>query len=793
MARPGSTWDKLPKLGKAAAHVLGAGHLADAADALTGVSDPALERFVARAARSLSDHGTACSGISEHDRDAAADALLAVLADVQPVDAWGAAADGPEHVHTFLMNQGGNAALDRFAVHYIPRDDTEPGRILQPGEDTPPGHAFLMLVDLVADGVHQRAMDVPDTERAAILGLLRRVRDGQRTTDDALTQITDILELLTAQSGPRAPGQRWPGLIRIGEDACPREATAFVERAELDAIRTGFESGSAVTLCQLQGMRGVGKSQLAAAYARECDADGYDMIAWIDSRTRSSVVTNLGRLVAAYAPGDPDEAPDAAVARLLDAFATAAGDERRLIVFDNVERYADLYGCTPKDPRTRVIMTTVLTGQSLGTRIPVEVFTDDMSADYLGRRTLLHDDAGARSVAHEVGNLALALAQSAAVISARGYDYARFLAALRARPLRDNLLRDEAGDYPLGAARAIEFAIEAALSDIDGQAGTAERALRPELIIVLDALAVLAEGGAPVAWLRSLGDEFRIDDAIARLVGSSLASYSDDRSTVTLHHLTRRVYAEAHLAAEPELARAQAVGLAALAGGQPPSEGVDFSVCRAGWAGWLAYLATVLSSETPLTGSADFISVGQRGVIGGNEHHLPYAVIACAALPDAAAEVLGPDHPNTLTSRNNLAGAYGSAGDLGRAIPLYTQTLTDSERVLGPDHPDTLTSRNNLAGAYRSAGDLGRAIPLYQATLTDSERVLGPDHPDTLTSRNNLAIALWQNGNREAAYEEMQGAAEQAGHVLSAGHPLARHLADQAATMRAALGDDGKG
>ncbi len=68
-------------------------------------------------------------------------------------------------------------------------------------------------------------------------------------------------------------------------------------------------------------------------------------------------------------------------------------------------------------------------------------------------------------------------------------------------------------------------------------------------------------------------------------------------------------------------------------------------------------------------------------------------------------------------------------------------TLADRERVLGPDHPDTLTSRNNLANAYLSAGDLGRAIPMCEAALSDRERVLGPDHPDTLTSRDNLARA----------------------------------------------------
>jgi hypothetical protein len=38
-----------------------------------------------------------------------------------------------------------------------------------------------------------------------------------------------------------------------------------------------------------------------------------------------------------------------------------------------------------------------------------------------------------------------------------------------------------------------------------------------------------------------------------------------------------------------------------------------------------------------------------------------------------------------------------TAGDLGRAIPLYEQTLADRERVLGADHPQTKTVRANLA------------------------------------------------------------------------------------------------
>ena len=58
--------------------------------------------------------------------------------------------------------------------------------------------------------------------------------------------------------------------------------------------------------------------------------------------------------------------------------------------------------------------------------------------------------------------------------------------------------------------------------------------------------------------------------------------------------------------------------------------------------------------------------------------------------------------------------------------------------MLGADHPQTLTWRNNLAGAYQAAGRLDQAIPLCERTLADAERVLGADHPHTLSSRNNL-------------------------------------------------------
>ncbi len=103
--------------------------------------------------------------------------------------------------------------------------------------------------------------------------------------------------------------------------------------------------------------------------------------------------------------------------------------------------------------------------------------------------------------------------------------------------------------------------------------------------------------------------------------------------------------------------------------------------------------------------------------------------------------ILGENHPNTLASRNNLAGAYKSDGRLSEAISLYEQVLADSSRILGDDHPNTLIVRNNLAYTYQDAGCLSEAISLYEQVLADNRRILGDDHPNTLASRNNLAYA----------------------------------------------------
>ncbi|MEV6859215.1 FxSxx-COOH system tetratricopeptide repeat protein [Streptomyces microflavus] len=138
---------------------------------------------------------------------------------------------------------------------------------------------------------------------------------------------------------------------------------------------------------------------------------------------------------------------------------------------------------------------------------------------------------------------------------------------------------------------------------------------------------------------------------------------------------------------------------------------------------------------------------------------------------DSETRVLGPDHPDTLTSRNNLATTLNKLGEHQQAADLHRQNLTDSERILGPNHPHTLTSRNNLANALDDLGEHQQAADLHRQNLTDSERILGPDHPDTLTSRNNLANALDDLGEHQQAADLHRRTLSDRERILGPDHP----------------------
>ena len=63
------------------------------------------------------------------------------------------------------------------------------------------------------------------------------------------------------------------------------------------------------------------------------------------------------------------------------------------------------------------------------------------------------------------------------------------------------------------------------------------------------------------------------------------------------------------------------------------------------------------------------------------------------------------------------------------------------KRVLGDEHPDTLTSMNNLAFTMKELGRKMEAIKLMAECVKLRNRVLGTEHPYTLSS--SIVLADW--------------------------------------------------
>jgi len=500
--------------------------------------------------------------------------------------------------------------------------------------------------------------------------------------------------------------------------------------------RNGQEAstGGAVAICAMAGIPGVGKTMLAASYAWACQDARWPVIAWIPAETTDQIVTGLASLASRLGERRPDDDTPTAAAR---AKAWLAATTRpALLVFDNATDVAAVRSWTPATGATRVIITT-RHGAFLRAYQPleVEVFTPEQAIAFLRERTGLTDTEGAKAVASELGHLPLALAQAAAVISRLRIDYAAYLEQLRSVRLSENLTAESGDVYPTSTAEAILLSV------------THAEATLPIASRILPILAVLSPAGVPLAMLNTLSDDanpqFVVRSMLADLADTSLITVSEDGTTALMHRLVQRVLRE-RAAHHNELLSVIAQASALLdAFDNTLPDGPQLWKYRTDVEMLVEQTDTLyqhLPNDDALT--EDLLRLRARcGRYLYELADLRRAILLLESTLTDAERILGPDHPDTLTSRNNLAGAYESAGDLNRAIPLHERTLADHERILGPDHPNTLTSRNNLAGAYQAAGDLNRAIPLHERTLADAERILGPDHLNTQAIRNILAAA----------------------------------------------------
>jgi hypothetical protein len=204
----------------------------------------------------------------------------------------------------------------------------------------------------------------------------------------------------------------------------------------------------------------VGKTHLAAAYARARLADRWRLVAWVNAEDAAVMLAGMADVAEALGLGSGAGDVEAA-GRALRHWLEADG-ERCLLVFDNATDPELLRPFIPAGGEARVIITSNQQSVAyLGSGVPVDVFSEQEALTFLAARTGQADAAGAQALAEELGCLPLALAQAAAVIASQHLSYDTYLERLRRLAVADLLAAEKEGQYPRGVAAAVLLSLDA--------------------------------------------------------------------------------------------------------------------------------------------------------------------------------------------------------------------------------------------------------------------------------------------------------------------------------------------
>ncbi|MFK4064564.1 FxSxx-COOH system tetratricopeptide repeat protein [Streptomyces sp. NPDC029674] len=564
-----------------------------------------------------------------------------------------------------------------------------------------------------------------------------------------------------APDGP-APDRGTDVLVRTGE--LPLRPKGFQPRTDLLAglVRAADEPGLTVVHA-VTGARGVGKTQLAAAYARQRIVDGWPVVAWIAAESGGRLAAGLAGLADELGVRGPeDDVADAARAAL--GWIGRNPDVPCLIVVDNATDPDEVAAWLPVAGRAQVVVTTTVRsfGNIAGAQVDVDVFTQEEALDFLAKRSGCGTEAdGAAEVAAELGHLPLALAQAAEVIRGRGGGYRGYLERLRAYPVHEVLAKVPGERYPHRVAEAILLAVE----EVEGRPGEEGALVRP----LLDMLAVLSPDGVPrelltgAVELEAVRAGTPADSALGALVDASLITRVGD-DAVAVHRLVQRVLRE-RARQEGALDAVADLLVRHLGDLLVPLEDA-WSLRERGRqlvdqieALWSALRPEVeergARAMEPLLDLRRRAAAGHLVETGDLTRALGVAreiVAVCDAAPDGAGPV--------------LVSALGSLGDICMRAGRVTEAVTVRRRRLellegaregadealdeAAEHAVHL-AREDLADACQAAGRFDLSLPLYETVVRDAERLHGAQHAGTLASRGRLASSYATAGRLDEA------------------------------------------
>lgn len=112
----------------------------------------------------------------------------------------------------------------------------------------------------------------------------------------------------------------------------------------------------------------------------------------------------------------------------------------------------------------------------------------------------------------------------------------------------------------------------------------------------------------------------------------------------------------------------------------------------------------------------------------------------------------------------------------------YARLVSEQRTILGPDHPDTLRSRMQLAFYTHLLDDPAIALARYRCVAADLERIEGPTTLLTLEAKLGMGGCLGKLGDQESARAVFSDISAQAGKLSGPGAERLIRRAELAAT-----------
>lgn len=525
----------------------------------------------------------------------------------------------------------------------------------------------------------------------------------------------------------------------------PSRLPDFVGRETwLETLRQTLTRDGRVGVVAIQGLFGVGKTQLAVEYAHRY-ADEYDLVWWVPCDSPEAAHGAMDDLAARAGVADVAKGPDGrGYAELFDVLRRGRRYERWLLIFDNVDEPDEIRDLIPPEGAAGHVLVTTrsIRWEASGDMVELDVFDRAESIEFLRRRMRRFTDVAAHRLAEGVGDLPLLLEH--AVESHVTVD--TYLEHLSSGPLE--LLAEQPADYHATIASVWATAVDRLRAD----AADAFDLLRCLAFFGTDPVPreSLERGShlADVSIHTMLREPIRLAGAIAKLRRAGLLRMRPGTRSLAVHQITRFVVRDLvarSSADEEERARHDVHLLVAAADPLAPHDPAT----------WRSYeelrghsvAADVTSCQQEMVRRFVVNLVRYLNAAGDPRTAVTVADRALARWDSDAAD----DSPSAADCRVAMrmakADALSAQGSWPEAFRLRQEALAAMRSDPGRWTAEIIDLEGTSGARHRMAGDFREALATNRRAVDAHVAEFGDDDPRTFNAVNSLIVDLTLSGS----------------------------------------------